>query len=216
MARQMFKSGEVLNLAAFQAGITSLGPGRRAGIWVQGCPFRCSGCIAPEWIPQTNAQQILIEEIAGWILDIPHLRGLTLSGGEPMMQAGALAALVKRVRRNRPVDVICFTGFTLEDLQTTPPNPGVKKLLNEVDVLIDGPYVAALNDDRGLRGSSNQRIHYLTERLRSHDFETQPRQVELKIQENSVFLAGVPSRGVLGAFNRAMNQSQNLFSGGLR
>jgi anaerobic ribonucleoside-triphosphate reductase activating protein len=212
----MFKTGEILNLAAFQQGVTSLGPGRRAAIWVQGCPFRCVGCIAPEWIPQTQAHPVRIEEVADWVLDAPHVRGLTLSGGEPMLQARALASLIRRVRRSRPIDVICFTGFTLEALHESPPNPGVKKLLAELDVLIDGQYIAELNDDRGLRGSSNQRIHYLTDRLRKHDFETQPRQVELKIQDDSVFLAGVPSRGVLGAFNRAITETQHVFSRGLR
>lgn len=211
MARQLFNPEENLNLAAFQAGVSSLGPGRRAAVWVQGCPFRCAGCIAPEWIPQVSAQQVTVEEVAGWILSIPHLRGITLSGGEPMLQAGTLASLVRRVRRVRPVDVISFTGFTIEQLHDNPPNPGVKELLKEVDVLIDGPYIAELNDDRGMRGSSNQRIHYLSERLRSHDFENHPRQVELNVQDGSVFLAGVPSRGVLGAFNRAIHETRHMF-----
>lgn len=215
MAQQLFHSGESLNLAAFQAGVASLGPGRRAAIWVQGCPFHCTGCIAPEWIPQVPAHHVKIEELAAWVLNTPHLRGLTLSGGEPMLQAHALAALVRFVRLSRPVDVICFTGFTLETLAQNPPNPGVPALLAEVDVLIDGPYRQDLNDDRGLRGSSNQRIHYLTNRLRAFDFENSPRQVEIKIQGGNVFLAGVPNRGVLSAFNQALHETRRIFNRGL-
>ena len=92
------------NLAAFQSQTRALGPGVRAAIWVQGCQLRCRGCIAPDWIPQTEAQLVPVAHLAERILQIPALQGLTISGGEPMLQAltegtGLSAISVSRTAR---------------------------------------------------------------------------------------------------------------------
>jgi len=179
----------------------------RAVVWVQGCPFRCRGCIAPEWIPLRLARLVSPEELARE-LPLAEVDGLTFSGGEPMLQAAGLARLAQVARQVNPdLSVICYTGFTLERLLRQPPYPGVAELLRQTDVLIDGPYVEALNDDRGLRGSSNQRIHLLTDRLKGEDFEGGSRRVEVHVQEGYVLLAGVPSRRTLQAFESAMRQT---------
>ncbi len=193
-----------LNLAAFKSETRALGPGLRSAVWVQGCPFSCPGCIAPEWIPQRSANQVSTRQLADMILNCAEVTGITLSGGEPMQQAAALADLVRRVRAQREVDVICFTGFFLADLVVNDAGPGVSSLLAEIDVLVDGPYIAALNDERGLRGSSNQRFHYLTSRLKDIPFETMPRKVEITIQEGNMLLAGIPTRKNLEAIDGAI------------
>jgi anaerobic ribonucleoside-triphosphate reductase activating protein len=134
--------------------------------------------------------------------------GLTFSGGEPMLQAAGLAAVARLARRQRELSIICYTGFTLEQLRARPPGPGVEDLLAEIDVLIDGPYVAALNDQRGLRGSINQTVHYLTNRLRGNDFTSSPRRIEIHLREDHTLLVGIPTSEQLMAFERAISRSR--------
>lgn len=183
-----------LNVAAITPATRALGPGLRSVLWVQGCSFRCPGCLAEDWIPQREAHRMTVAAAAARLCADPDVRGITFSGGEPMDQAGALAELITRVRRNRDVDLICFTGYRWERLRKRPPNPGVAALLAEVDVLIDGLYVRALNDGVGLRGSSNQRVHHLSGRLRGggYDFAGRPRSTELQQSDGELLLVGVP------------------------
>ncbi|MGW5881760.1 4Fe-4S single cluster domain-containing protein [Streptomyces koyangensis] len=196
-----------LNVAATRVGTRALGPGVRSVVWVQGCPFRCAGCVAPEWIPERPARRADPDELAAELLADPQVTGFTLSGGEPMSQAAGLARLVRRARLLRDVSVVCFTGYRLERLRTRPPAPGVPELLAAVDVLIDGTYVAALDDGRGLRGSGNQRVHHLTGRLAEcgYDFEGRPRDVEIAVDGPEALLVGVPPRGFPAAFTRAVD-----------
>lgn len=112
-----------LNVAATRVGTRALGPGVRSVVWVQGCPFRCAGCVAPEWIPERPARRADPDRLAAELLADPQVTGFTLSGGEPMSQAAGLARLVRRARLLRDVSVVCFTGYRLERLRTRPPHP---------------------------------------------------------------------------------------------
>jgi anaerobic ribonucleoside-triphosphate reductase activating protein len=187
----------MLNIAASVSATQALGPGWRAAVWVQGCPFRCAGCIAPNWIPLRPARQVAAETLASELLADPRVSGWTLSGGEPMLQARNLAVLVQAGRAQRELNLIVFTGYNLAQLRRMPPGTGIPQLLELIDVLIDGPYQAELNDNRGLRGSSNQAIHYLTDRLRGAGLEEQPRRVEVRVKDGELMLVGVPPLGVL-------------------
>lgn len=201
-------AGDLLNVAAFCPRVTSHGPGLRAVVWVQGCPFHCTGCIAPEWQEQRTADLVPIEILGQYILAQPDLSGLTLSGGEPMLQAVALAGLAEKVRQQRPaLDLICFTGYQWKDLiaRAALGDTGIERLLGQVDVLIDGPYIQAQDNGRGLRGSANQVVHRLTEtgRKMRYDFENAPRQVEIYVSDGQYLLSGVPPTGLLDALGRA-------------
>lgn len=191
-----------LNIGAWAGSTEALGPGKRAVIWVQGCPLNCRGCLAPDWIPFLPANLMTPEEILDR-LDLGGISGLTFSGGEPMEQAAGLAALARLARGKKDLDLICFTGYRYERLVNDPPNEGVQRLLEEVDVLIDGPYVQALNDSVGLRGSSNQRIIHLTSRLKDHDFETNTRRVEITVSNGELAFIGIPTPGILSAMHSA-------------
>jgi anaerobic ribonucleoside-triphosphate reductase activating protein len=194
---------ELVNVAAICARTRALGPGLRAVVWVQGCPFNCAGCIAPDWIPQVRARELPPEELAAELLADPDVTGLTFSGGEPMAQAAGLAHVIREARRQRDLTLICFTGYRLNELRAMP-DAGIAGLLAQADVLIDGRYVAARNDDRGLRGSSNQRIHHLTGRLAGCGAELAGglRRSEIRLRERSAFLVGVPSSPAARAFAR--------------
>ncbi|MEU7830563.1 MULTISPECIES: 4Fe-4S single cluster domain-containing protein [unclassified Nonomuraea] len=188
----------MLNVAEICTATRALGPGVRAVVWVQGCPFHCRGCLAPDWIPDRPAREMTPDELAAALLSDPRVTGLTFSGGEPMAQAAGLAETARAVRAVKEVSLICFTGFRLEELAG---RPAAGELLAEVDVLIDGRYVASRNDDRGLRGSANQRVHHLTDRLRGLDFTGTPRRAELHVNDRDVLLVGVPPSGLTAAWN---------------
>ncbi|MGC4950471.1 4Fe-4S single cluster domain-containing protein [Streptomyces sp. DT224] len=200
-------TGTALDVAATRVGTEALGPGVRSALWVQGCPFSCAGCMAPDWIPFRPARQAAPAELARELLADARVTGLTFSGGEPMAQAAGLAEVARRAREIRDVTVICFTGYRLERLRTRPPGPGVAALLAEVDVLVDGVYVAALDDGRGLRGSANQRVHHLTGRLADtgYDFEHRTRSAEIAVNGPEALLIGVPPPGLLDAFDLAVD-----------
>jgi anaerobic ribonucleoside-triphosphate reductase activating protein len=184
-----------LNVAATCVATDVLGPGRRGVVWVQGCPFACPGCVAPEWIPDRTATLVEVDELVTELLSDPAVIGLTFSGGEPMMQADGLARLAAAARRQRELSVICFTGFTIRQLAT----PSARALLAQVDVLIDGRYVRSRDNGRGLRGSTNQRVHWLTARISpaDYDFEDRARTVEVRLSGRELLLVGVPPRGLL-------------------
>lgn len=202
------ETADVLNVAAVCTATRALGPGLRAVVWVQGCVLHCPGCIAPDWIPVQPARLVCPEHLIDELLANPEVTGLTFSGGEPMLQASGLARLAYLARERRDVDIICFSGYQRAYLETTPPFPGVADLLSQVDVLIDGPYIARMNDNRGMRGSKNQHIHYLTDRLRDVDFDTQPRRAEVRVMDGQAVMIGVPPTNLGAAFNRAVDQAR--------
>lgn len=194
-----------LQVAETCVGTRALGPGLRSVVWVQGCPFRCRGCIAPDWIPREGGREVDPADLAATLLAQPGITGFTFSGGEPMSQAAALARVITIARQQRDLTLICFTGYRLAELRARPPGPGVAGLLAQTDVLIDGRYVAARNDGLGLRGSANQQVHFLTGRLEHARAELTGgrRRTEIRIRSRSALLVGVPGRGVSEAFDVA-------------
>ncbi|WP_026759763.1 4Fe-4S single cluster domain-containing protein [Selenomonas ruminantium] len=155
-----------LRLYHFIPATKTEGPGLRAGIWVQGCPHHCHGCVAQDTWDFTAGYSEQVDSLVGRILSVSKLDGITIAGGEPFCQAGSLAELVRKVKAKKPhFTVICFTGWTLDALLKQR-SADVGRLLAEVDLLLDGPYVEALaSTDRPLVGSSNQEFHFLTPRL---------------------------------------------------
>ena len=142
------------------------GPGRRAVVWVQGCLRKCPGCFNPaSWSFEIN-QIVTVEELVQRILSEPENEGITFSGGEPFWQATALAEVARQVKAHG-LNVMSFSGFTLEELKkyTAPDNS--QALLKNLDILIDGPYVEslAIHEPTSPVSSSNQRIHIFSPAL---------------------------------------------------
>ena len=167
-----------------------LGPGERSVLWVQGCDRRCEGCIAEGLQDRSGGSMIAVPELAEQITETQGIEGLTISGGEPFLQAQPLADLLAIVKENRPeLGVIVYTGFLYEDLlEETEALP----LLSRTDLLIDGPYQIALDDGKGMRGSSNQRLLFLTDRYKDVMLP-QSRKTELRIAGDRMQLIGIPS-----------------------
>ena len=153
-------SGPVLRVAALWHASAVEGPGRRSVLQVQGCPLRCSlECSVPQTHSAEGGTVLPVDVLADALLSpIGAPRdGVTILGGEPMAQPGGLAALLRLLKARR-IHTVVYTGYTLEALARRT-EPAIRVALAFTDLLIDGPYVAALADNAGeWRGSRNQRL----------------------------------------------------------
>jgi anaerobic ribonucleoside-triphosphate reductase activating protein len=133
------------------------GKGIRYVIFTQGCYLKCKNC------HNYSSQDIFggylknLDEIVEEFKSDPLLQGITLSGGEPSIQAKECAYLAKKAHE-LSLDVYLYSGYYYDDLLATN-NIDILNLLNACDYLVDGPYI---EDEKSLlltfRGSSNQRI----------------------------------------------------------
>jgi len=169
------------------------GPGRRACIWVQGCPIKCKGCAVPWTWSAAGGEDVEVAELADLILGGPEIEGVTFLGGEPFEQAGALADLGQTLQ-NAGLSVMTFTGYLLEDLDR-PERPECQHLIRVTDLLIDGPFRQDLIDlSRPWVGSSNQRYHFLSGRYRNLEscISEIPNRVEVRVTPvGEVFINGM-------------------------
>ncbi|KPA18958.1 ribonucleoside-triphosphate reductase [Candidatus Magnetomorum sp. HK-1] len=204
----------ICHIYATLARTRTLGPYLRYALWVQGCLQYCPGCMTPDAQPSSGGQDIPIDVLAQEILSDDKTEGLTISGGEPFLQARALHSLVRLVRLSRPMGVIVYTGYLLETIQQWPDENNRKDImafLSQIDLLIDGPYVQALNDGMFLRGSSNQRFHFLSCRYQNAiDLNSNDREVELHMQADSVFLSGIPGTNMLQKWQSRFNNHNEV------
>lgn len=139
-----------------------LGPGNRIGIWVCGCGRRCQGCANPELWDASRAPDIPLEELCDMLRKLITTArekpdGVVISGGEPFEQPEELRRLTAFLKEFLP-DILVFTGFTLQELQK---EEAALRCLPYISVLVDGEYREDENRGETLRGSVNQRIHYL-------------------------------------------------------
>ncbi len=134
------------------------GPGFRYVIFTQGCPHHCEGCHNPETHDMNGGKLESITTLVDDIKKNPLLKGITLSGGEPFMQAKKLVKLLSLLDLNR-YTVMTYTGFKYEYLlKNADENNGFLELLKLTDVLIDGKFELALKSEKAkFRGSTNQR-----------------------------------------------------------
>ena len=132
------------------------GPGIRMTVFGQGCPHHCQGCQNPDTWAFDGGTEMQEEQIAEMIKGNPLVKGVTFSGGEPFEQAAGFAELA-RILKYDGYEVACYTGYTMEQLLNGTQEK--KELLENLDVLIDGPFVLEQRSMSVIfRGSSNQRI----------------------------------------------------------
>lgn len=164
------------------------GPGLRLAVWVQGCRAACPGCYATALWDERGGQEITVEQLCREITAADGIEGITLLGGEPFLQAAALAEAAAFAQA-RGLSVITFTGQAYERLLASE-DSGVQALLRHTDVLIDGPYREELRDfSRPLVGSSNQRFLFLTGRYTPEDMAACRNSVELRIGKDGILRA---------------------------
>jgi anaerobic ribonucleoside-triphosphate reductase activating protein len=176
--------------------VTTLGPGRRIGIWLQGCSIRCPGCISMDtWAPSRGITTIdeVVNAIAQWM---PTADGITISGGEPFDQPVALMDLLGRLRSLTEADVLVFTGHPwIKVWETVDAFPGL------IDALVTGPFDVNQSQTLALRGSDNQELHLLTTlgQTRFGSFQRPITEAERTVDvmfddRGDVWFAGIPGR----------------------
>jgi anaerobic ribonucleoside-triphosphate reductase activating protein len=142
--------------------INVLGPGKRIGIWFNGCNHHCPGCSNPElWEPQERYKTTLqtLMRLVKHICDNQAVDGFTLTGGDPFAQADALQQLLPELSKFSN-DILVYTGFDYEEILLKYP-----ELVSQIGVMIDGKYMQERNNGAILRGSDNQRIIILNDWL---------------------------------------------------
>ena len=143
------------------------GIGVRVSLFVSGCTNHCEGCFQPEtW--DFNYGNDFTEETENRILEMlapDYICGLTVLGGEPFEPENqrVLVDFLRKVRRKYPEKSIwCFTGFTLEMLETEGTHchcEATEEMLSLIDVLVDGRFdKSEKNISLRFRGSENQRL----------------------------------------------------------
>jgi anaerobic ribonucleoside-triphosphate reductase activating protein len=135
------------------------GPGRRSVLQLSGCLRNCPACYAVETFPLNSGVKMTVSEIMELLLDPEEepRDGVTILGGEPLLQLNGLLALMNVLKR-RELHITLYTGYMLEELHSYP-DEDIRNILTLTDILIDGPFVKELSDAAGeWRGSRNQRI----------------------------------------------------------
>lgn len=183
--------------------VAALGPGTRAGIWMQGCTIRCPGCLSRDTWPARADAGVAVSSVVEWVGGLPSgaVDGVTISGGEPFDQPAALAELLDgldlwRRRVGRDIDLLCYSGRTLDELESSFP-----AILARLDTVIAGPFVQGLDGDLALRGSANQEIVPLTvlgrDRYSSVDAACPRERMQVVVEESAVWFVGIPRQGDL-------------------
>lgn len=190
----------------YQDGVTKLGPGIRFILWTQGCARCCKGCMTPMSQDRDSGRIISVFDLADIIIQSGR-DGLTISGGEPFLQAQALYKLVNLIRAKRDIGIIVYTGYTLDEILQSK-DLYMCRFLEQIDLLIDGPYIEELNDGMNLRGSSNQRAIALTARYESDvdGYGSKKAEVEFFMKEDKVLMVGVPDSNTLNRFKYAFKE----------
>lgn len=199
---------EILFISHIEESTTLLGPFKRFVIWVHGCCFDCKGCLAHNTKHGTY-KKMTVEELGEIILQQKDIEGITISGGEPFLQANALRKLIDYLRARKDLGVIIYSGFKRNQLEQ---KPEYQALLMVTDILIDGPYIEELDIGQPYIGSSNQKIHQLSERyINDASYYSQKgRRAEIKIFSDQVVLVGVPSKEALKTWNDLKEKARGM------
>ena len=179
--------------------LTVLGPGRRIGIWFQGCTIHCKECLSPEsWefrqdlFISFSDLKVRLEKFQEFDPD-----GVTISGGEPFDQPDGLLILLNILNKLNFNSIMVYSGYKFSYLQKK-----YSPYLNLIDLLISEPFILDEKDTKLWRGSDNQKIHVLSPRAKKiyNEFEfnnaryTEQRPLQIKEDNHSIFIIGIPKR----------------------
>ncbi|MFF4586716.1 4Fe-4S cluster-binding domain-containing protein [Streptomyces sp. NPDC001388] len=200
--------------------VETLGPGRRLALWFQGCALACPGCMSRHtWDPAGGRAATVGELLRLWEAALARgAEGLTVSGGEPLAQPAALAALLRgagrlRERAGRAADLLVYTGHEPGEVPE-----GVWSALAGADAVVTGRFRVAEPTDLVWRGSANQRLVPQTAlgalRYGPHLARLHPPGPRVSLRADAdgggARVYGVPARGELRRLER------ELAAGGIR
>lgn len=206
----------LLNKAHFP--VTVLGPGRRIGLWLQGCTIRCQGCVSQDTWPADASKAIAVSRLLAWCRRVAHdgFDGVTISGGEPFDQPQALAALLDgliawRTRDRLDFDLLCYSGYSLRTLEKKH-----AKILAKLDAVIPEPYVDGRPPGKLWRGSDNQTLVPLTPRGAARyaaacaaSQSGDDKRMQVAVEDGRIWMIGIPHRGDMAAL-AALCRSRGL------
>jgi len=208
----MNEQADKLDFAGCAGDVEGLGPGKRTVMWVRGCSLACPGCMTPElWAVGSPMNFTSVERVAELLRPLlKKADGLTISGGEPMEQPAALTSLIRLLRaENANLEVLVYSGYSLEALMKR--GQIVTGFLEEIDILIDQPFLKAAPNTLKWRGSDNQRVHYLSSnaQIYASDDDNAPKERPIQIQRMGIGqfrLVGIPKRGDIERYRQMMEQ----------
>lgn len=201
--------------------VTVLGPGRRIGIWLQGCSIGCKGCVSQDTWPRDPGREMTVAQLITWCRQTAGagFDGVTISGGEPFEQAEALGALLDglihwRANDGPDFDILCYSGYPLATLQKKH-----ARLLQKLDALIPEPYIDAKPLTHLWRGSANQPLVLLSERGRTRyaelvdaPAEADGKRIQAMVDGERVWYVGIPARGDMAALEASCKERGVEFS----
>jgi anaerobic ribonucleoside-triphosphate reductase activating protein len=178
-------------------GLSSVeGPGRRIGIWFQGCSKDCPSCFNQELRVKKQGyyrDTSLIEaEILACLARDLYIEGITLSGGEPLDQMSAVMSISKYAHKFG-LSVLIYTGYTPENMSLD----RYVALRESVDIAIVGEYRKDVPQTHAWAGSGNQEIILFTDRYTQLDVYSAGTvgKVEVRISKDGDYIVtGFPQR----------------------
>ena len=188
----------MININKLHFPVTVLGPGRRIGLWVQGCSIGCSGCMSRDTWAQVNQSEVALDDVVDWCVSqaATGADGITISGGEPFEQPAALDELIVRLdqwRRaaGREFDILCYSGLPLARLKREFPH-----ILDRLDALIPEPFQRRRPRGGPWQGSTNQPLILFSDLARRR-FSDVPsgRQIQVGLSDGKLFTIGIPDSG---------------------
>ena len=176
-----------------------LGFGKRLMIWVAGCPFRCDGCIQPEYLPKNSGKDISLVKLLEIVNNhIDQIDGITFSGGEPFWQADSLSAFIDLLPST--LDKMVFTGYQMDEL-----NEKQIKCFSKFDLVVDGRYEKNQSGNYLWRGSSNQKFYSPSKKydnqLLSSLYKSKTNGISIKVTDDDLYFYGIPANNEINFIN---------------
>ncbi|MDY0016388.1 MAG: 4Fe-4S single cluster domain-containing protein [Candidatus Delongbacteria bacterium] len=137
------------------------GPGNRFVIWTQGCDFNCPGCFNPETHSFDGGCELETDYLFEKITQKKGIEGVSVSGGEPLLQLEPLMALLKKIKNETDLSVLVFTGFNFDEILA---DYNKNLALEFIDIIIAGKYERDKKVNNPLISSANQILYFLTDR----------------------------------------------------
>lgn len=173
------------NVAYIKLSTKTEGPYNRCCIWFQGCNIKCKGCCNKDLQPLVPNHIVTLDELVNIVKEAKNkfdIEGVTLSGGEPSLQSG-LVFFNDEIHK-LGLGIIMFSGKDKSELNS--------KLVESVDLLIDGPFVEnKIDNKRVLLGSKNKNLSFITNRYKKYEeYFNNPISIEEVTAEDNIFING--------------------------
>ena len=172
------------------------GPGLRSAIWLQGCSINCLNCCNQEFIPNVGGTLFNPVDLAHRFIEVkktnPNVQGITILGGEPLDQSKELYLFIKEIKNKSDLSIMLFTGYKYEKALQ---DELKKNVIELADLVIAGPFMQNfISNKRRWIGSSNQTVHFITDRYKYLEDNWEPyyKEIEFHIKDGEILINGMP------------------------